>query len=117
MPRTKKVEVKTETTEPTVEIVAKKKTKKKPPYSLEIKVNDVEFKTDAENLTVALTEFVQSPVFPLGAKTLAIVKIAKGKVERQEIWQTPKARRLFRIIGLKPSALEVLGARLEASLN
>lgn len=105
MPKTKKV---------VTEVVAKKK--KKPPYSLQVRVNDVEFKTNAEDLTSALTEFVASPEFPLGAKTLAVLTYSKGDKEGRQIWQTPKARRMFRIIGLKPDALAVLGARLEAEL-
>lgn len=84
-----------------------------PSYSLEIRVNDVEFKTKAKSLAEAFTKFVESPEFPLGAKTTAFVKYSKGKNVRSKIWHTPEARRVFRAISHKPTVLEVLAAKLE----
>lgn len=113
MPKTKKVAKKK---------LGAKKTKKapkkrKPAYHLEIRVNDVEFKTDAKDLTTALTEFVESSDFPLGAKTVTFIKYSKGKNERKQIWQTPEARRVLRSISLKPSYLEVLATKWEENLQ
>lgn len=94
-----------------------KKVVEKKPYHLEIKVNDVCFiAKKAESLKDALTEFVESPDFPVGAKTTAFIKYSKGKNERNQIWQTPKARRLFNIIKLKPDYLAVVAEKMETEL-
>lgn len=96
--------------------VPKKKSNGKP-YHLEIKVNDVEFKTNAKSLENALAEFVASPDYPIGAKTIALVKFSKGKKEGKRIWHTPEARRIFKTIALKPSHLAVLAAKFTEELN
>lgn len=96
--------------------VKPKAEKPKLAYHLEVRVNDVEFKTDAKDLETALTEFVESPVFPLGAKTTLILKYSKGKNERQRLWHTPLARRQLRILGLRGSAIAVLATKLTADL-
>lgn len=90
--------------------------KKKPAFHLEIRVNDIEFKTDAKDLETALLEFVASPVFPVGAKTTCFVKYSKGKNERTRLWHTPEARRILKTIGFKGSALAVLAAKLTEDL-
>jgi len=87
------------------------------PYHLEIRVNDVEFKTDAKSLEIALAEFVASSDYPVGAKTIAFVKYSKGKKERKKIWHTPEARRVFKMIAHKPSYLAVLATKFTEELN
>ncbi|MEK7180127.1 MAG: hypothetical protein AAB706_01515 [Patescibacteria group bacterium] len=97
--------------------VEKVPVKSKLPYHLEVKVNDIEFKTDAKDLETALTKFVESPVFPLGAKTIAIIKYSKGENEMMRVLHTPEARRTFNAISLKPSYLAVFAAKLEEGLK
>lgn len=91
--------------------------KSKPPYHLEVKVNDIEFKTDAKDLETALTEFVESSDFPVGAKTIAFINYSKGDKVGKRILHAPEARRVFNAISLKPSYLAVLAAKLEESLK
>lgn len=91
--------------------------RRKPPYSLEVEVNDTTFKTNAKSMTEALTKFVESPEFPLGPKTVTLVRYSKGRNKGRQVWHTPRARRLFRQIALKSSALEVLGAKMQEELN
>lgn len=86
-------------------------------YQLEISVNDTVFKAEAISLADALRSFVNSSSFPLGAKTQALVKYNDGKVYRQKVWHTPEARRVFRVIALKPEALEVLASKLTEDLR
>ena len=92
-------------------VKAKVETVKKP-YHLEIRVNDVDFKTDAKDMETALTEFVKSPDFPVGAKTKAFIKYSKGGNERKKIWHTREARRMLNCISLKPSFLIILAEKL-----
>lgn len=94
-----------------------KKAPVKKPYHLEVLVNDIVFKTDAKSLEEALAKFVESPEFPVGAKTTAFVRFSKGKKEGKRLWHTPEARRMFRLIGLKPDALSLLAGKFEAELN
>ena len=95
----------------------KKKTTRSKPYRLSVQVNGEEFKTEAKDLETALTEFVNSEVFPLGAKTKAFVKYSKGTKEGRQLWNTPKARRVFRTISLKPDSLSLLATKLTEQLN
>lgn len=106
MPKTKKVSTKKET----------KKVVKKP-FTLEVKVNDKEFKTEAKSIEEALTEFVNSPECPVGAKTICLVNFSKGKKKGKRIWQAPIARRIIRGISLKPQQLAVLAAKMEEELK
>ena len=87
------------------------------PYHLEVNVNDVEFKINAKDLEIALTEFVASPAFPFGAKTNAVIKYSKGEKEGSKVWRTAMARRMFRIIKIKPNAIKVLAEKLTQELN
>lgn len=98
-----------------VEKVAKVSTSKS--YHLEIKVNDVVFKTDAKDIETALTEFVNSPAFPKGAKTTALIECSKGKESSKRIWRTKVGRRMFRIMGLKPSVVAILAEKLTNELS
>lgn len=94
-----------------------KETKKVPPYHLEVKVNDVEFKTDAKDLETALTEFVNSSDFPVGAKTKTVINYSKGKNVGTRILHTKEARRLFNSMSLKPDAITIFANKLTRSLE
>jgi len=108
--------VKKETKKVKVEKPIAKPVVKSKPYHLEIRVNDVDFKTDAKDLETALTEFVNSPDFPVGAKTKAFIKYSKGGNERKKIWHTREARRMLNCISLKPSYLSILAEKLTNEL-
>lgn len=95
-------------------VSAPKKTKKT--YHFEIRVNDVVFVTDANDFETALLEFVDSPSFPVGAKTRAVLTYSKGKSLRTKILQTPMARRILQTIRFKGSALKVLAEKLTNDL-
>lgn len=85
-------------------------------YHLEVEVNGNVYKGDAVSLEQALTDFVNNPAFPQGAKTKALVRFSKGDVERYQVWQPFKARRLFNQISLKPTSLEILAGQLNQFL-
>jgi hypothetical protein len=89
----------------------------KPEYRLEVSVNDVVFKTEAKSLEAALTEFVQSPEFPVGAKTKLFIVYGKGDVTLKRLYQTPEARRMLTTIAIKPTAVTLLAEQLTRSLN
>jgi hypothetical protein len=95
---------------------AKAPAKKVPKYHLEVRVNDVEFKTDAEDMVSALSEFINSPAFPFAVKTKVFVKYSKGDVERSQLYHVPEARKVFKMIALKPSARELLAFRFTQNL-
>ena len=107
--KVKKVAVKT--VKPKVKTV-----KPKLPFHLEIKVNDVEFKTDAKDLETALSEFVNSPLFPKGAKTTTLINISKGGKTAKRVWRTVIARRMLSIMRIKPEAIKVLAEKLTNEL-
>jgi hypothetical protein len=86
-------------------------------YQFEVSVNDVVFKTKAESLEQALTEFVESPVYPVGAKTKLFFTYSKGDVNRKRLFQTPEARRMLTTLARKPSAITILAEQLTRSLN
>ena len=87
------------------------------PYHLEIKVNDVDFKTDAKDLETALTEFVESPDFPFGAITDAVIKYSKGEKEGSKIWRVALARRILGTMRIDPDSIKVLAEELTQELN
>lgn len=113
MPKTKKVS--------TPKKVTKKETKKEEvkdtKYNVEISVNDVVFKTKADSIEEALTNFIDSPEFPHGAKTKLFIKYSKGKETRSRFWHTGIARRLLMTLAIKPSAVNVIAEQLNRGIN
>lgn len=89
---------------------------KKLDYSLEVSVNDVVYKGEAKDMKQALADFISSSAFPFAIKTKVLVKYSKGGVERSQFYHVPEARRIFKIISLKDSALELLATKLTNSL-
>lgn len=81
-------------------------------YTLEVSVNDLIYKAKAKDLTEALTDFINSPDFPFAIKTKVIIRYGKGNDIRQRLWHVPEARRIFSLIKLKQTALEILVAKL-----
>ena len=79
----------------------------KNPFRFEVTVNDVEFKTTAKNLREALEKFINSPVYPFGAKTQAVFKYGIGKNVRVKRLFPAHARRLLLMLKHKPSAADV----------
>jgi hypothetical protein len=91
--------------------------KVKKPYHLEVSVNDTEFKTDANSIIEALTEFKDNPDFPVGVSTNCVIKISKGKSQKQKILLPGIARRRFNLFQIDPLAVELLANELEQVLN
>ena len=116
----KKIKVKTKVavipTTKNIDRVIKKVEKMEKPFHLEVKVNDVDFKTDAKDLETALSEFVNSPLFPKGAKTTTLINFSKGEKIGKRIWKTVIARRMLSIMRIKPEAIKVLAEKLTSEL-
>ena len=110
-------EIKVKKTKPVSVEVTPKVTKTKLACHLEIKVNDVHFKTNAKDLETALAEFVESPDFPLGAKTTVVIKYSIGENKGTRILHTNEARRVLRLMSLKPSAVTIFANKLTQSLE
>ena len=92
-------------------------TKVKYDYTFEVTVNDVTFKTKAEDLKTALSEFIKSPEFPLGIKTRVFMKFGKGKKLVTHTIPVIIARRLFSILSFKDNAVEILANKLTNKFN
>ena len=93
-----------------------KKVAKKGAYQLEVSVNDVAYKGSAASMVQALTDFVSSKDFPFGVKTRVLLKFGDGKKEGLQRYGALVARRVFKAISHKPSALEILAGKLESRL-
>lgn len=96
----------------TTKKVKSEEVKEKPNCVLEIKVNDVEYKTKAKNLNEALTNFVKSPEFPISVKTKVVINYSEGKKKGRRILPVSVARRLFSLVNLKPAAIEIFTNKL-----
>jgi hypothetical protein len=86
-------------------------------YTLEVKVNDTVFTTEAASLEEALTQFVQNPAYPIGAKTKLFIVCTNNGVTRKRFFQTPAARRMIANLLRKPAAITVLADQLTRSFN
>lgn len=84
--------------------------------SLEVEVNDIVYKGEAETLDQALRDFVNSPSFPFNVKTRVLIRYGNGKDAGQVIWPTVKARRQFNLISLKPYWSELIANKFESNL-
>ena len=85
-------------------------------YFLEVSFNDVVYKVEAVDFKQALKDFVGSSEFPFAFKTRVLVKYGKGSEERSQFYHVPEARKVFKMVSLKESALELLASKLEANL-
>jgi len=104
--------------EKAVKKVATKETPKpKEQYHLEIRVNDVDFKTKASTLEEAIQSFIDSPEYPLGAKTTAVIKVKFGKKETVRTLPVVQARRTFLSMQSKDTVMEILSAQLKEALS
>jgi len=93
-----------------------KKPVKKGSYTLEVSVNDVEYKGSANSLEQALSDFVLSPSFPYGIKTRVFIKFSDGKKSGSQRYGALVARRVFSAISHKPSAVDILASKMEARM-
>ena len=105
MPKLKEKKVK-----PKVEKVEKNP---KLDYHLEVHVNDLVYKGQAETLEQALTDFVNNPNFPFSVKTRMFLKFGKeGEPEQSRTYPVFVARKLLNRISFRESALEILANKL-----
>jgi len=100
-----------------VEVAEKAPKTVKKDYTLEVRVNDVIFKTEAKNLKEALTDFINSKEFPFSFKTRTVIKYGKGDNVKLRIMPVVEARRIFNIISSKPMALDVLANKLTQTIG
>ena len=91
-----------------------KKTKGK--YTLAVKVDDVDYKGSADSMVQALSDFVASKNYPLGAKTMAVFNVSNGDKTYSEIWRVARCRKMFNLMSFKPTAIEIVAGKLEAAL-
>lgn len=85
-------------------------------YTLAVKVDDVNYKGSADSMVQALTDFVASKNYPLGAKTMAVFDVSNGEKKHSEIWRVARCRKMFNLMSLKPTAIEIVAGKLEAAL-
>lgn len=85
-------------------------------YTLEVSVNDIEYKGSANNMVQALSDFVLSPHFPFAVKTRVLLKFSDGEKEGSQVYSALMGRRVFNAISHKPSAVEIYGRKMEARL-
>ena len=81
--------------------------------TLEVSVNDVEYKGSANSLEQALSDFVVSPSFPFGVKTRVFLKFSDGEKSGSQRYGALVARRVFSAISHKPSAVAILASKME----
>ena len=86
-------------------------------YTLAVKVDDVNYMGSADSMVSALTDFVASKNYPLGAKTMAVFNVRKGEKIYSEIWRVARCRKMFNLMSLKPTAIEIVAGKLEAALT
>jgi len=90
-----------------------KVTKPRPAYTLEVSVNDTEYKGKAKDLRSALSNFVKSPDFPFSVKTRVFIKFGVGKDLRQKTYSPSIARKIFNRISFRDTALDILSRKLD----
>ena len=102
--------------EKTPKKTVKKVKKTKGKYTLAVKVDDVDYKGSADSMVQALSDFVASKNYPLGAKTMAVFNVSNGDKTYSEIWRVARCRKMFNLMSLKPTAIEIVAGKLEAAL-
>jgi hypothetical protein len=85
-------------------------------YYIEVNVNDLVYKGEANSLTQALLDFVSSPEYPFAVKTRFLLKYGNSKVEKQLVWNVMMARRKLKLMSIKPQVAEILAGQLENNL-
>ena len=81
-------------------------------YHLEVNVNDLEYKGVAKDLQQALTDFTNSPDYPISFKTRLFMKFGKGKELNTRTYSVNVARRLFNRLAFREMAIEILANKL-----
>jgi hypothetical protein len=94
-----------------------KKAVEKSGYILEVSVNDVEYKGTGKSAIEVLTDFISSADFPFGVKTSAFIKLSNGKKISTQRYSAIVARRVFKNISHKKSALEMLASKMEGRME
>lgn len=98
-------------------VTKKEKAPKKGAYLLEVVVNDENYKGQANDLLEALQDFVSSPSFPAVIKTRVVIRCSHGESDYRWVMPTFMARRMFKMIEKKPTALELFASRLVGRLD
>lgn len=111
--KTTKKEVKKEGEAP----IKPETTKDTLPFRLEVTVNDITFKTEGESVKKCLIDFINSSVYPFGAKTKMFITCFKGKLKRHRIFNTKEARKVLLTMSQKDTAVEILANKLIRELE
>ena len=83
---------------------------------LEVEVNDLVYKGDAQTLDQCLKDFVNIPNFPASIKTRAIIRFSEGGKQGQVVWPTIQARRQFSLMSLKPYWSDLIAEKFKSNL-
>ena len=86
-------------------------------YTLDVKVNDVEYKGSANSMNQALSDFVLNPSFPFSVKTSVVFNFSDGEKKGTQVLRALMGRRLFNAISHKPSAIEIQARKMEERLS
>ena len=89
----------------------------KPKYTLEVSVNDVSYKGSGDSMVDALASFVASSVFPFGIKTRVLLKFSDGVKSGLQRYSASMARRVFKVLPRKVSAVEIMARKMEERLS
>lgn len=87
--------------------------KAKGAYTLEVSVNDVNYEGTGESMVDILSKFVTSQDFPFSIKTRVFMKFSDGKKEGIQRYSAMVARRIFKVLASKTSALEIQARKME----
>ena len=90
-----------------------KKAVKKGDYTLEVSVNDIEYKGTGESMEDALAGFVNSPDFPFAVKTAVVMKFSDGKKKGTQTLRALMGRRMFNAASHKPVGIEIQARKME----
>ena len=86
---------------------------KKGKYTLEVSVNDTEYKGSGDTLIDAFSRYVASPKFPFNVKTRVLMSFTDGKRKGIQNYPALMGRRVFNAISHKLSGIEILADKLE----
>lgn len=92
------------------------KPKKGLAFKLEVRVNELVYKGEAESLEQAVADFVASPVYPFAVKTPVVIRYGNEKKEQQVIWPVMIARRKLRLMKIKPILADLIGGKFTSNL-
>lgn len=92
------------------------KPKKGLAFKLEVRVNDLVYKGEADSLETAIASFVASPDYPFAVKTPVVIRYGSKDKEMQVTWPVMLARRKMRLMRIKPTLINLVGGKFTSNL-